>query len=949
MVDKLFKKNKVGLKIRGHVKIINDSTGEILLDQDNAIHVQNMARIIARGLANEDNSTIFRLALGDGGTFVDVGGNIVFNLLNDGNNGGSWESRLYHEVYSEIVDELDAEFLTDPGSAGSDNVRVGGGHYLDFDGDHGGDPSGAGVASSESGKKSSIVITAYINENEPLGVSPFVFDELGLYSPGAVAVNNSGVSSINVGNKLSTDDVDPPLTPLTLYGISVDVDGSNKTEIIETPASGSGTAGAFTYGDILQGINDSTWYDSGEDLSNFALLFITDLTPAEYPSITGQISFGFVNVQSKSTGKESTIVLKGDPLLTSISGNPNLIYVLGNSDWDNVDVNISSGENAGDQNNTITTENERERLLSHLIFTPLEKVHGELLKIYYYISMGIAGENLSNITEVGPMIPSLTPTNTATVTSTSTPTPTVTQTATPSVTPSATNLEAVTFDGSTRLELAGGFGATSKVITFAVWVKPAGTTGIQVIWSDSSGRHVQLNDTTLHIQMNNPAVVLGTLTGVFIGKIGVWVHVAVSLDVTDTNKRHVFIDGVDQTGSVAWTTYTDSNMIFNLNQYMGRSAIDTSPLVGCVSQFYVTKDYVDLSLQSNMDKLYFGGAIDYAANDLTGSAPDIFLNGNETTFITNGGSGGDFTVIDGALLPCTGPLIQPTPSPTVMLTMTPTPTVTPTISDTPAATPANTVTPTITNTPAATPANTVTPTITNTPTQTSPVWPPWGGDNNGTPNTSFAIPADAQGCCFDGTNLIIGRNTSFLGAVYVMDGISASVLSSFSITGFSSANTLAGVTYDGTDLWILDSDGDIWHMSGKTSSVLSSFSFPLSINEVATIGFDGINLIIADPFQDKVFKMAGKTSTITDSFSTSGLGTLVLGITYDGADIILGEVQGAAPDSINVMTGFSSTVNNSFATAHELFGITYVGTNLVSIDGVADLAYVHDGISVYVP
>jgi len=433
-------KSKAGLKIKGHVKIINASTGEVLLDQDNAIHVQNMARIIARGLANEDNSTIFRIALGNEGTFVDVGGNIIFKTPNDGDNGAGWEARLYHEIYSEIVDELDAEFLTDPGSAGLDNIRIGGGHYLDFDGDHGGDPSGVGVISSESGKKSKITIEVYINENEPKGISPFSFDELGLYSPGSVAVDSSGVSSIDVGNKLSTDHINPPLTPLTQYAISVDVDGSIKTEIIETPASGSGTgtAGALTYGDLVQGINDSTWYDGGDNLSDVVLFFITDLTPTLYPSITGLLSFGLVTGQSKSTGSESTIIF---PELTSISGIPNLIYVLGNSDWGNVNVNISSGQAAGDQNDTITPENERERLLSHLIFTPVEKIHGELLKISYYISIGIIGENLSDITEISPIILDPTPTPTELpipVTPTVTPTPTISPTLSPTPTISPT-------------------------------------------------------------------------------------------------------------------------------------------------------------------------------------------------------------------------------------------------------------------------------------------------------------------------------------------------------------------------------------------------------------------------------------------------------------------------------------------------------------------------------
>jgi hypothetical protein len=56
------------LSFEGHVKITEEPSGKVLLDEDNSIHVQNMSRLVSKSLANEENSTIFRLAFGNNGT-----------------------------------------------------------------------------------------------------------------------------------------------------------------------------------------------------------------------------------------------------------------------------------------------------------------------------------------------------------------------------------------------------------------------------------------------------------------------------------------------------------------------------------------------------------------------------------------------------------------------------------------------------------------------------------------------------------------------------------------------------------------------------------------------------------------------------------------------------------------------------------------------------------------
>jgi hypothetical protein len=387
--------SKINISIKGHVNVVNVSTGEIMLDQYNDIHVQNMTRIIARRLSNEDNSSLFRLAFGNEGTFINTAGNREFKETNTGNTSG-WEARLYREIYSEVIDEDSPIFRTDPGSSGPDNVRIGGGEYVDGVGGFGGDLSDGGVFSEELAKKSKVTITMYINENEPIGRNPFVFDEIGLYSDGIGATAAPATAGVDVGTKTSSDDVAPALSPLTDYAVRVDVGGVIRNEIIQTTSVGTGTGGAFTYGDVVQGINDGSWHSGGDSLRDFVTFSITDNTGGIYPSITGKETNGLIIAQSLGTGDVDDISFPEDhPVL----GNPNILYLLAGSDWGNVNVQNTSGAEAGDKNNSIDSSRERERLLSHLIFTPIEKPYGTMMRITYTISVGVAGQNTTNASD----------------------------------------------------------------------------------------------------------------------------------------------------------------------------------------------------------------------------------------------------------------------------------------------------------------------------------------------------------------------------------------------------------------------------------------------------------------------------------------------------------------------------------------------------------------------
>jgi len=171
----------LNFKVKGHVLIKDKKTGEVLLDKNNAIHNQNMAVSIARGLSNTDfdaigTHQIFALALGNGGSDVNNMSQITY-LPPNVNNGAA--DRLYNQTYYEVVDEQQV-----------------------------GTPAANSVTYQQSGidTTSIVIITATIAAGEPLGQdisdsppdpnpnSEFAFDELGLYTYGTNgAFSNSAV------------------------------------------------------------------------------------------------------------------------------------------------------------------------------------------------------------------------------------------------------------------------------------------------------------------------------------------------------------------------------------------------------------------------------------------------------------------------------------------------------------------------------------------------------------------------------------------------------------------------------------------------------------------------------------------------------------------------------------------------------------------------------------
>lgn len=97
-------KDATNIKFVNTVKIYEKGSNKLLLDKTNDVHPQNMSRVIAKGLAHEPNSWIFKLCLGNGGTHIDSANQITYLPPITTGIGAT----LYNQTYEEIIDEVDA-------------------------------------------------------------------------------------------------------------------------------------------------------------------------------------------------------------------------------------------------------------------------------------------------------------------------------------------------------------------------------------------------------------------------------------------------------------------------------------------------------------------------------------------------------------------------------------------------------------------------------------------------------------------------------------------------------------------------------------------------------------------------------------------------------------------------------------------------------------------------
>jgi hypothetical protein len=160
-----------GMVLKNGILVPDENTGRVRLDKFNAVHNQNMAAMIARGLSNTDADAIgthqiYGIGLGNGGSSVDSMSQITYLPPNVTGSG----ARLYNQTYFEVVDEQQS------GTPAANSVTF---------------------QQSTTDNTSIVIVTCTIAAGEPSGQdltdtppdpnfnSEYSFDELGLLSYGS--------------------------------------------------------------------------------------------------------------------------------------------------------------------------------------------------------------------------------------------------------------------------------------------------------------------------------------------------------------------------------------------------------------------------------------------------------------------------------------------------------------------------------------------------------------------------------------------------------------------------------------------------------------------------------------------------------------------------------------------------------------------------------------------
>jgi hypothetical protein len=420
-------KQQLPITISGHC-LITDDLGNTHLNETNAIHPSNMSRIIGRILAHEDNCWIDRIAFGNGGTYYETQSSVVFLKLKPVNDGilpdtAEWQSKLYNETYSEKVADGSGNGTIIPQFISNDHTT-----------------SGIGCSSVDKDRISQVVVHAQIGLGEPTGQlktdyntndKTFVFDEIGLYSRGIGNKPSHGYQIIKL------DVVKDTGLLKQIYNFSISID-DKKPIIVKL---------------FVKDTSLETLIKSLQDVMNVH-------------NVNVSIEYGNIKFESRKEGKGSkiNIIKQAKPdntwLFDKITG------------FSNIEKPVN-GSYMGFRNNPCDGSVEQERLLTHLIFSPVLKSANRVFNIVYTLTVYV------NRTYEKAAIELLLPPN-ITTTTTATPTTTTTTTTVPTTTTTRTPVPTTTKATTTTTKKPTT--TTSKATTTTtVYRGPTTTTTRQLV------------------------------------------------------------------------------------------------------------------------------------------------------------------------------------------------------------------------------------------------------------------------------------------------------------------------------------------------------------------------------------------------------------------------------------------------------------------------------------
>lgn len=361
----------------GHVHI-EDDLGHVHLDDWNAIHPQNLARILTRALANETNSYIYRMAFGNGGSIVDALYDVTLKTPNDGlyPDVATWTSRLYNETYTEIITDKNATSENNAGNSGSNSI--------------------ISTKDLTNPLRSKVVVTVVLGPGEPRSQSltdnlppqdvvdnTFTFDEIGLYSPGKSNVATRGRCDADIRIGTAPQDVTGLQTNKTycLY-IAVDQDLNSPTFLKYS----------FTTNDFNANVDIT--YEALMNILNSLLVGVT----VSMTEPGTNVYDGYLKFISETVGSSSNVLIKGYGDLTQseidemTAADETYLFSEGALTTFQQRFLAASGSDAGVEDNYADPSTERERLLTHITFVPVIKTANRTFVVTYTITIDV-GQN----------------------------------------------------------------------------------------------------------------------------------------------------------------------------------------------------------------------------------------------------------------------------------------------------------------------------------------------------------------------------------------------------------------------------------------------------------------------------------------------------------------------------------------------------------------------------
>lgn len=213
-------------------------------------------------------------------------------------------------------------------------------------------------------------------------------------------------------------------------------------------------------------------------------------------------------------------------------------------------------------------------------------------------------------------------------------------------------VNAVTFDGTNDwLEAVSGYTgiADSGIFSFSIAFRRDGT-GLEVLKDINTRFRIEFDASdNLHIigrDTSNVLILEYTSTATYTDTN--WHSLLISMDLSDTGKRDVYIDDSSVAGT--YGTYTNDSISFvNLaGAAIGANAAGGSKFDGDMAEFWFEDGaYLGFSTESNRRKFIDDNGKPVFLGNVgqlpLGTTPLIFQSGDTSTWHTNLGSGGGLT------------------------------------------------------------------------------------------------------------------------------------------------------------------------------------------------------------------------------------------------------------------------------------------------------------------